>query len=252
VISWTTIRLFLVLVILNKWCSRQVDFVQAYPQADIECTMYMEIPQGFKFAGSRKTHCLELRKNLYGQKQAGRVWNEYLHEGLVARGFSQSKVDMCLYYKGNVALMLYVDDGIFCAPTQGDIDEAYKLISEPFGEFLPFNMTDEGDISDYLGVKVDHLPNGTIKLLQPYLIQSILDNLGFNERTGTKKTPASTTAKLHRDLHGEHFNETWKYRSIVGKLNFVEKSTRLDLAYSVHQCARFSADPKASHAAAIK
>jgi hypothetical protein len=32
----------------------------------------------------------------------------------------------------------------------------------------------------------------------------------------------------------------------------LEKSTRLDIAYSVHQCARFSTDPRESHAAAIK
>jgi hypothetical protein len=44
VISWTTIRLFLVLSILNGWQTRQVDFVLAFPQADIECPMYMEIP----------------------------------------------------------------------------------------------------------------------------------------------------------------------------------------------------------------
>jgi hypothetical protein len=195
---------------------------------------------------------LELKKNLYGQKQAGRVWNEYLHAGLIARGFKQSAVDMCLYYRGNVALMLYVDDGIFCAPKQSDIDEAYNLLSEPFEEHPAFKMTDEGALSDYLGVKIEQLPNGLIKLSQPLLIQQILDDLGFNERTGTKNTPASSSVKLNRDVHGKPYDEHWHYRSVIGKLNFVEKSTRLDLAYSVHQCARFSADPKESHATAVK
>jgi hypothetical protein len=37
VVSWTTIRLYLTLSILNNWCTRQVDFVLAFPQADIEC-----------------------------------------------------------------------------------------------------------------------------------------------------------------------------------------------------------------------
>ena len=64
VIAWTTIRLFLVLALMNGWKTRQVDFVLAFPQADIECPMYMEIPRGFKFKGSRKTHCLALKKNL--------------------------------------------------------------------------------------------------------------------------------------------------------------------------------------------
>jgi hypothetical protein len=33
----------------------------------------------------------------------------------------------------------------------------------------------------------------------------------------------------------------------VGKANFLEKSARPDIAVAVHQCARFSADPKQSH-----
>ena len=247
-----------VLVTLNKWASRQVDFVLAYPQADIECPLYMEIPRGFQSEGSRKKNCLLLEKNIYGQRQAGRVWNQYLHDGLIARGFKQSKIDMCLYYRGNVALLFYVDDGIFIGPTQKDIDKAYNSLSRPVlsstGEILhrAFVMTDEGDLSDYLGVKIDKLPNGTIKVTQPHLIQSVLDDLKFNERTGTKKTPAVPTVKLHRDLHGEPMDEEWQYRSVIGKLNFIEKSTRPDIAYAVHQCARFSADPKQSHASAVK
>ena len=252
VVSWTTIRMYLTLSILNKWCTRQVDFVLAFPQADIECPMYMEIPRGFKFEGSRRTHCLSLKKNLYGQKQAGRVWNEYLHDGLVARGFKQSEVDLCLYHRKNVALLLYVDDGIFVGPNQQDIDEAFNILVVPFDDHPAFKMTDEGTLGDYLGVKIDYLDNGTIKLSQPHLIQQILDDLGFNERTGTKATPAAVAVKLNRDLHGTPIDEKWHYRSVIGKLNFLEKSTRLDIAYAVHQCARFSNDPKASHAAAIK
>jgi hypothetical protein len=51
---------------------------------------------------------------------------------------------------------------------------------------------------------------------------------------------------------GTPFDEGWHYRSVIGKLNFLEKSTRLDLSYSVHQCARFAAEPKGSHAEAVK
>ena len=159
-------------------------------------------------------------------------------------------------------MLFFVDDGIFLGPKQSDIDEAYKVLTAPImtsngAEVLhrAFVMTDEGDLSDYLGVKIETLKNGTIKVSQPHLIQSVLDDLHFNERTGTKATPAASTVKLHRDVHGEAFDEEkekWQYRSVIGKLNFIEKSTRPDLAYAVHQCARFSAEPKKSHAVAVK
>ena len=40
---------------------------------------------------------------------------------------------------------------------------------------------------------------------------------------------------------------SWAYRTVIGKLLFLEKSTRGELAYSVHQAARFCEDPKESH-----
>ena len=208
VISWTTIRLYLILALLNKRVTRQIDFVLAYPQAEIECDLYMEFPKGFKIEdGNSKTHCLLLKRNLYGQKQAGRVWNEYLHEGLLARGFKQSKVDMCLYYhhQHDVNLLIYTDDGILTGKTDADIDKVLKLMAEPAGEdkqIRPFDLTDEGTLTDYLGVKVEHLDDGTIKLSQPHLIQQVIDDLGFNSRTKGKDTPAMSTERLHRDHHG--------------------------------------------------
>jgi hypothetical protein len=36
------------------------------------------------------------------------------------------------------------------------------------------------------------------------------------------------------------------------KLNFLEKSTRPEIAYAVHQCARFANNPRESHANAVK
>ena len=113
-------------------------------------------------------------------------------------------------------------------------------------------MTDEGSLSNYLGVQIEKLPNGAIKLTQPHLIQHILNDLGFNECTKLQHTPAVPSVKLHQDHTGQPICEDWEYRSVIGKLNFLEKSSRLDLSYSaVHQCARFASDPKVSHAEAV-
>jgi hypothetical protein len=101
-------------------------------------------------------------------------------------------------------------------------------------------------------VKVEYMDDGAIKLSQPHLIQQIIDDIGFNERTTSKPTPAQSTVRLSRDLHGMPRVDDWHYRSIIGKLNFLEKSTRPDIAYAVHQCARFATDPKLSHEAAVK
>ena len=66
----------------------------AYPQAPIEMDMFMELPSGIEVKqGDSKSHVLKIISNLYGQKQAGRVWNAYLVEKLRAAGFTQSLID---------------------------------------------------------------------------------------------------------------------------------------------------------------
>ena len=95
-----------------------------------------------------------------------------MHDGLVARGFVQSAVDMCVYYQGSVALMIYTDDGIFIGPTEKQIQECFDVLSKEHidqkgTKHRAFKITDEGTLSDYLGVEIKPLPNGTIKLSQP-------------------------------------------------------------------------------------
>jgi len=114
VVTWFAIRLLLIIAILLSLALRQIDFIMAYPQADIEMDMYMGLPLGIEVAhGNSKDYVLKLLKNLYGQKQAGRVWNEHLVEKLRSIGFSQSFVDECVFYREDVIFIVYVDDGIF-------------------------------------------------------------------------------------------------------------------------------------------
>jgi hypothetical protein len=102
-------------------------------------------------------------------------------------------------------------------------------------------------------IKISKQKDGKIFLTQPHLIDSIIHDLGL-DRTGTKgrTTPALSTEILDKDEQGEPFNDAFHYRGVVGKLNFLEKSTRPELAYAVHQCARFCQNPKKSHGEAVK
>jgi len=137
---------------MHKWSTRQIDFTLAYPQADAKSKLYMEIPHGFQLPeGGRSNHCLKILKNIYGQKQAGWTWFQHMTKGLLSIGFVQSLADDCIYFKESTIFMMYVDNGIFISPSDDEIDRcivAMKAI---------FYLTDEGNISDYLGIKVEQL-----------------------------------------------------------------------------------------------
>jgi hypothetical protein len=116
-----------------------------------------------------------------------------------------------------------------------------------------FDVTNEGEIDAYFEVKIVRSSSGdSIELTQPYLIQHILDDVGMKPNSKTKDKAAPSSTILRRDLDGKPFAEKWDYRSIVGKLNFSEKSTRPEITCAVHQCARFVGNPRQSHANAVK
>ena len=59
----------------------------AYPQAPAKMPLYLRLPQWYKRTGmNRKTHVLKLKRNMYGQKQARRVWNQYMDQGMRSIG----------------------------------------------------------------------------------------------------------------------------------------------------------------------
>ena len=224
----------------------------AYPQADIECEMYMKLPKGLKIQGAqRSTHVLKLKKNIYGQKQAGRVWNKHLCQGLTNIGFKSSKVDDCVYYRGNVIFAFFVDDGLWFSPDAEAIDQAIKNLINGKKVGTKFDIEDRGDVTDYLGTNFEKLPDGRVLLSQPHLIEQIIQDVKLPIAQRNRTTPATVTRILQRDEDGESFDNRFNYRSVIGKLNYLEKGTRPAIAYAVHQVARFSLDPKQSHAQAV-
>ena len=247
VVTWAAIRLLLVLSIICGWYSVQIDFVLAYPQAPVECELFMRIPKGFTIqGGTRDTHCLKLLKNLYGQKQAGRVWNRHLHEILLELGWEQSKADDCVYYKNGVIFCVYVDDGILFSIYQERIDTCIQELQERF------NISIEGDVSDYVGVNIEKKEDGTIHMTQPQLIKSIIKEMNFLDSTKPSTTPAYSSVTLSAGTNKPPHKADWLYRRVIGKLNFLEKSCRPEIACAVHQAARFAADPRTNHTDAVK
>ena len=97
VVSWESIKTISALALTKEWITRQIDFVLAYPQVNVECEMYMEVPRMCHVGGNKRDHVLKLKKNIYGSKQAGKVWFKYLLKGLKRRGFKQSKAGECVF-----------------------------------------------------------------------------------------------------------------------------------------------------------
>jgi len=82
------------LLLISIFNIYQLDIKAAYPNAELDENLYMEIPQGMKGNGY-----LHLKKTIYGLKQASRLWNEKLSKTLHDIGFERYKSEPCIYIK---------------------------------------------------------------------------------------------------------------------------------------------------------
>ena len=76
------VRIMLTLSAIKNLHTKSIGFVLAYPQADRDVNIYMELPQGFTVGPESGRYVLKLQKNLYGLKQAGHNWFEKLSSAL--------------------------------------------------------------------------------------------------------------------------------------------------------------------------
>ena len=167
---------------------------------------------------------------------------------------SSPRLDLCnpnmtnaYFIGGKVRYTLYIDDSILGAPTRQELEEAIKAIKD-----AKLQITLEGDLTDFLGVKIEWKSTDKIIFTQPHLIDDILNDLGLKHAKDGKETPTVSSQILMRNDNGVDHDKSFHYRSVIGKLNYLEKATRPDISFATHQCARFVLDPKKTHARAVR
>ncbi len=194
---------------------------------------------------------LHLLKSLYGLRQAPRTFFEKLKRGLEERGWKQSIVDPCLFLKKGMICVVYVDDTIFASANTEDLDGEVKALGISISEQQhSFSMRVESEVSAFLGVQIKKTGPNEFLLTQTGLIDKVLNATKMSRCNGCD-TPA-TADPLHADINGAPFKEDWQYDAVIGMLMYLAGNTRPDIAYAVHQAARFTHGTRNSHAAGVK
>jgi hypothetical protein len=177
VVNWISVRFLLVVGQLLGLETKALDFVLAFPQADLDTPVFMEIPIGVSVDGihQNKAYVLRLRKSLYGLKQASSNWYSYLKKGLKDHGFKESQSDPCVFIRKDMIILIYVDDCVLVSKSSDVIKSFIDSLTNGPEQFV---FTDEGSMDKYLGVNIQKLDNNEFVLRQPFLISRILDALG--------------------------------------------------------------------------
>jgi hypothetical protein len=75
--------------------------------------------------------------------------------------------------------------------------------------------------------------------------------VGLESNSSYLTTPSSGPL-LTKDSEGDDHRHDFDYRAAVGMIIYLTSSSRPELAFASHQCARFSQNPKISHEIAVR
>jgi hypothetical protein len=223
VVNWASVRLILAIAKIHCLLSKSIDFILAFPQADLEIPVYMELPIGFEVPDREncKTYALKLNKSLYGLKQAG--YNRFAKHsnGLQDRGFVQSNINPCVFFGQKCIIFINLDNCIIIGDTHNQINALIQSLHKGGENFV---LQDEGPIDRYLGVDIRQQNESSFELTQPFLIEQITKFLGLkNGKTNEKLTPIGKPL-LNKDLDGVPQKYDWGYRGAIGMLTYLTGS----------------------------
>jgi hypothetical protein len=201
--------------------SRQIDFANAFVQADRDEPIFLALPPGF--SNSSSTHCMKVTKSLYGDACAPRTWYDHLTTALAAMDFVPSPIDPCLFLRKDCIFLFWVDDAIICSNDDSVISSVIQDLRN-----RKFDIDDDtgvGSMENYLGIQLapDASIPGSLHLTQPHLISRIVNALGL---TNAKSIPTPAVTILHKDADSEP-HEQWRfnYQSVIGMLNYLANNT---------------------------
>ena len=246
VVEWMTVRLLFTLGLVEGWSTASVDFKNAFTQAKLPEPIYLELPPGLEKASpDYKGKLIEVKTSLYGDRRAANLWYRKIASTLVDDlKFKGSEIDPCLFVRRDCVIVLYVDDAILMSRNDASIDKVLQELKD-----AKYSFSREGDFRSYLGVQIENLPDGAIKMSQPHLAKSLVDLTGMSDST---PVPTPSTGPLFRHVDSKPFDQHFSYRSAIGVLQYLGNNTRPDCAYAINSCARFCIEPREPHGNAVK
>ena len=242
VVDWGTIRMLLTMTVNFNLQTTAIDFNSAFIQAKLERPFYAAMPAPLDSYPAYQNKILRIKRSLYGHRFAAKLFYELVRDNMTkpkkkgGLGFKLSDNDHCLFLRDDAIFINWVDDGVII---HRDPKVADKIIDDlrKCGFDVDKEESDSG-LASYLGVSIDKANDGTLILRQQGLIDRIIEATGLQDANG-KQTPATKT--LPRHLDQPPFDESYNYRSVVGMCSYLSGTSRPETSFSVHQCARFSA-----------
>jgi hypothetical protein len=239
-----TVRALLALGANRSMAVATGDVEAAYLNAPLARPVYVRPPTGWAPEG----RVWRLHKALYGLRESGYLWHQAFVACLRRLGYHRSNIDSCVFWRrsddGQLSIIaLHVDDALLLASSA----ELLKHMAEEIQRDYPLNANYQP--TEFLGMRLT-ITTTAWYLDQQRYVSAMLERFGMASASSVP-TPITEAQQLPRSETEAAAPRGW-YLAVVGSILYASTWTRPDLTYAVNHMARFSQDPSAAHASALK
>lgn len=242
VVRMESLRVLLALAASHNLEVHQMDVVSAYLLGELEEDVYIDIPEGLSMPEGK---VLKLQKGLPGLKQSGNIWNKRITNFFRGEGLEPIAADPSIFTNTSCAVIvaLYVDDLIILSKSVGQIEALKTALSETF------EMKDLGEARFLLGISINRdREQGTITINQHHYIHDLLREEDLTDNSGAA-VPADGYKNLGPLEDDDPSTGIVHYQRLIGKLNWLVRGTRADIAYTVQKLSQHAHKPGIKHLA---
>ncbi|CAI7888074.1 unnamed protein product [Closterium sp. NIES-53] len=172
----TTLRVLLHIAAWRDYELHSLDFSTAFLQGSLHEQIWLRCPPGFTSSFPPTTQW-QLRRLIYGLRQAPRVWHDTLRTTLAVLDFFPLSADPSLFVRRCSTpffVLVYVDDLVFATPDRC----ALAFVKEELQR--RHTCTSLGELQRYLGLHITKDSAAcTITLTQSHMVEQILTRFHF-------------------------------------------------------------------------
>jgi hypothetical protein len=226
----------------------QFDVQGAFLLSFLKHKMWMRLPKEIAaMLGMTVDQVWELKKTLYGLRQAAAAWHFDFTKEMKRLGFKTFFHDDCLFRRvdkrGDITVAIHVDDGIGAASS--------KQLAQEFLKAFKYPISDSGPLKYCLGMRVcDDFKAGTMTLDAQADIHTAAKFFGC-DKTRKHDTPMEARIKLSRDQCPTKPEDIAEMKSIpfrggIGTAQYFV-NIRPDCQYPTSKLASFTSNPSMEH-----
>ena len=210
------------------------DVKSAFLEGRADCIQYCRLP--LCASNGNVPQRVKIVGNLYGEKQAPKVWNDHLNDNILMKmNFIRCPWDACLYIcwkdDGVIILSVHVDDGYILATSEELIEWFTKTLLD-YVKGATIYYPEEGVTQKYIGIEIERvfgIYNGDIVSYSLLTQKEKISNLNhFPNYKPRRKIDVPMPENVNlRDAIPNETNPS--LLPVTGSLRFICDRTRPDL-----------------------